>query len=241
MQTRLLPLLLMSLSPFAYAERDALIIDSCKQLNTYASSGAKTYQKKNYQTALKSFKQQAAWTHFCALNEDVTAKPISREQLATAYNNVGLTYAKLNQPKWARAWYQIIADSPKSQFNLKQLPNTTTSSNKKGIYVRYAGQGAWNTVEVFDQNDHYQIGFAGLRMGIYAMIYGPNMGDFTIKMPKDAHQVEYHYENCIINLSFKKNQTQEYIDITQNQADAECGFGFGVYADGQYTKVESAP
>lgn len=227
---------------FAYANSDATIIQECQKLSQYAQHGAQFYQQKNYGKALNAFKDQAAWTHFCSFHDEITHKNISSEQIATAYNNVGLTYAKLGKPHWARAWYEIIPESAKSQHNLKQLPLVKSSRTKTGVYVSYAGQGAWNIIEVKDKKDRDQITFSGLRMGLMGMIYGPNMGEFNIDMPKNTYTAQYRYEDCNIQLRFLPATAQgERIKVTQNQTDSTCGFGHGVYADGTYLKVEGLP
>ncbi len=216
------------------------IIDHCNQLTQYAAQGATWYQNKQYKKALEAFQDQAAWTSFCTYQEDITGKNINKKQLATAYNNVGLTYAKLEQPRWARAWFELFPDFSFSQFNLKQLPPVTAQTNRSGTYVRYAGQGAWNTLEITKHKDHYQINFFGLRMGLMAMIYGPNMGEFRVDMPQTATTVKYHYEDCVIQLDFLAATAHgERIKVTQtDDNNSSCGFGFGVYADGTYLKVE---
>lgn len=218
------------------------ILSGCQKLTQYAQQGTKFYQQKSYQKALDAFLDQAAWTHFCLYQSDTTGKKISDEQLATAYNNVGLSYVKLDQPRWARAWFELTPDSAKSQFNLRKLPPVQASKSKQGIYVRYAGQGQWNTIEITGKGNLYQIDFNGLRMGINGLIYGPNMGEFTIAMPKNAASAEYHHENCTVKLKFLKANAQgERIQVKQNTSDIDCGFGSGVYADGIYLKVETMP
>ncbi|OUY08932.1 hypothetical protein [Acinetobacter populi] len=224
----------------SHASSEQDIVAGCQKLTQYAQQGAKFYQQKHYQKARDAFLDQAAWIHFCLYQTDITGKKISDEQLATAYNNVGLSYAKLAQPRWARAWFELTPESAKSQFNLKQLPPVQASKSKQGTYVRYAGQGQWNTLEITNKGNVYQIDFNGLRMGVNGLIYGPNLGEFSITMPKNASLAEYHHENCIIQLKFLPANAQgERIKVTQNQMDAECGFGFGVYADGSYLKVEN--
>ncbi|MFU8925363.1 hypothetical protein [Acinetobacter puyangensis] len=230
----------LGLTSLSHANSEQEIITGCQKLSQYAQQGAKFYQQKHYQKARDVFLDQAAWTHFCLYQSDITGKKISDEQLATAYNNVGLSYVKLGQPRWARAWFELTPDSAKSQFNLKKLPSVQASKSKQGTYVRYAGQGQWNTIEITNKGNLYQLDFNGLRMGINGLIYGPNLGEFSITMHKNASLAEYRHENCIIQLKFLPANAQgERIDVTQNKADAECGFGFGVYADGSYLKVEN--
>lgn len=219
---------------------DAEIIEECQRITQYANQGAKFYQQKNYLQALKMFKQQAARTDFCSYHEDITKKSISLDQIATAYNNVGLSYTKLGQPRWARAWFEILPEAKKSQHNLSKLPAIQPNKDKTGLYVRYSGQAEWNTLEITDNKDHYNIQFYGVRMGIMALLYGPNMGEFQTTMPKNASTATYQYEDCVIKLNFLTPDAKgNRIQVTQNQNESGCGFGFGVYADGNYDKVEN--
>lgn len=230
-----------TVSSYAY-DSQTEIVRECKKIPNYATQGGKLYQEKNYTQALKAFKKQAAWAHFCSYHEDVTRTQVSAEQLATAYNNVGLTHQKLGQPRWAKAWYSIMPETKKSQFNLSQLPSIQASKQKSGSYVRYAGQGEWNTLQVTEKKDHYQIDFFGLRMGLMALMNGPNMGEFSIKMPKNSNIAQYRYEDCKIQLQFQNHASDgERIKVTQNENTSSCGFGFGVYAEGNYLKVETQP
>lgn len=231
----LLMLALCSCSSIAFAETEIDQIRSeCKKLTHLASLGQAAYQQKNYLQALDYFQDQAAWTDFCSLHEDSTGKIISDSQRATAYNNVGLTHAQLNQPRWAKAWYAILAQDAKSQYNRNKLKPVQSSTVKTGTYVKYIGQGAWDTIEVRTEKNQYHIDYAGLRMGINGMIYGPNMGEFSTQMAKNADKAQYRYESCVINLKFHQGES---IQVQQSQAD--CGFGMGVYAEGNYVKVEN--
>lgn len=216
----------------------------CAKIKQYANNGKKFYDQKKYQKALAQFKQQAAWSQFCMLNADETTVKVSDRDVAIAYNNVGLTYAKMNQPLWARAWYLLnIRDEIESQstrFNLQQLPKPKPSTDLSGQYVRYAGFGEWNHLTVKKSKMSYQIEFDGLYMGIRSLIYGPNMGQFSTSMPLSKKQTVYRYEDCQIDLNFKRDTTSENsIKVTQNDGESGCGFGHNVYADGVYFKVEN--
>ena len=212
------------------------IIHGCKNLNYLSTQGQQQYDKKNYLKALEYFQEQASWTDFCGLHEALTGKKISESQLATAYNNVGLTYSKLNRPRWAKVWYSLLPKDSKSQFNLKKLGNIAIDKNKLGIYVKYIGQGSWDVLQVSTGKVGYDIDYSGLRMGLNGLVAGPNMGEFSTYMAKNQNQAEYRDASCRITLTFNQG---ENIQVKQNQAD--CGFGMGVYAGGNYVKVEKLP
>lgn len=229
---------------FSYAlsfEQEAQ--QECSKVKQYANIGKKNYDQKQYSKALAQFQQQAAWTQFCNYHTDETGIKFSERDLAIAYNNVGLTYAKLNKPLWARAWYQLNINSESelksTQFNLKQLPLPKTSSNLSGKYVRYAGFGEWNIITVQKHKTEYDISFDGLYMGLRSLIYGPNIGSFEITMPLTTNQTTYRNEECQIKLNFKSDTTSGHtIKVTQIDG-ASCGFGHNVSAEGIYYKVES--
>lgn len=223
---------------FAASDQEQEILNTCKQINHFAQQGNNAYQKNQYAKALEAFKQQASLLSFCSLHEELTGKVISDNQLATAYNNVGLTYAKLNQPRWARAWYSIMPKEGKSQFNLNALGLMKSTSQKAGQYVKYIGQGQWDTIEVKPHGQNYAIHYYGLRMGLNGLIYGPNMGEFSTVISKNAQTARYHDNDygCTIDLQFNKGDS---VRVKQSQSD--CGFGMGVYAEGYYLKVEPTP
>ena len=216
----------------------------CTKIKQYANNGKKFYDQKQYPKALVQFKQQAAWSQFCLLNTDETAIKTTERDVAIAYNNVGLSYAKMNQPLWARAWYLLnIRDEIEPQstrFNLQQLPKPKPSTDLSGQYVRYADFGEWNHLTVKKNKVSYQIEFDGLYMGIRSLIYGPNMGQFSTSMPLSKKQTVYRYEDCQIDLNFKRDTASgNTIKVTQNDGESGCGFGHNVYADGVYFKVEN--
>ena len=214
----------------------------CVKIKSYAVTGQKLYQQQQYKKALEQFNHQAAWTEFCASNANVSGVRIVAKDFEIAQNNVGLSYAKLGQPLWAKVWFQLDPASKISQFNLKQLALPHISSDLSGQYVNYAGYGAWNSITVRKKNQQYQMQYDGLYMGIRSLIYGPNTGEFSLSIPTNKLQATYKYEDCHIDLKFKSNaQYGQFIEVKQNSRDSFCGFGHNVNAAGIYQKVEPAP
>ena len=214
----------------------------CVKIKSYAVTGQKLYQQQQYKKALEQFNHQAAWTEFCASNANVSGVRIVAKDFEIAQNNVGLSYAKLGQPLWAKVWFQLDPASKISQFNLKQLVLPRISSDLSGQYVNYAGYGAWNSITVRKKNQQYQMQYDGLYMGIRSLIYGPNTGEFKLSMPSNKLQASYIYEDCRIDLKFKSNSKDgQFIEVKQNSRDSFCGFGHNVNAAGIYQKVEPAP
>ncbi|MFI7819383.1 hypothetical protein ACFMJ5_08165, partial [Acinetobacter baumannii] len=104
----------------------------CNKVKQYASLGKKFYDQKQYKKALENFQNQASWTAFCKANADETTVKFTDRDIEVANNNVGLAYAKLGQPLWARAWFMLDEKSKSSQFNLKQLPQPKASNDLSG-------------------------------------------------------------------------------------------------------------
>ena len=240
MYKSLLSIGLLGLSAHTFADSDfeKELRSGCSKVQSYANNGKKFYDQKQYQKAIAQFKQQAAWSSFCAMNVEDGVTAFSERDITTAFNNVGLSYAKLGKPQWARAWFSVFPNTKASQFNLKQLPAPEKPKNFAGKYVRYAGFGQWNTMEVKPVSNAYQIEFNGLYMGLRSLIYGPNMGEFLTPMSLNKAQANYSVEDCKIDLKFQFNaQIGQQIVVNSNNP-MSCGFGHNVSADGMYLKVE---
>ena len=211
----------------------------CAEIKQYRQTGQKFYQQKNYKKALEPFQNQASWSAFCLSQEDESGIKISEKEVDIANNNVGLAYAKLGKPLWARAWFHIDAQSKISQFNLKQLPTPKQQTDLSGEYVTYAGYGAWNYISVKKLNQEYNIEFNGVYMGIRSLIYGPNLGQFETTMPLLHNKATT--QECAIDLTFGFNaQVGNFVSINQKQNLSDCGyFGHNVSANGMYQKVET--
>jgi len=231
-------LLILSTLTFADSEFEKELHSGCSQVQNYANNGKKFYDQKQYQKAIEQFKQQAAWSSFCAMNVEDGGTAFSERDITTAFNNVGLSYAKLGNPQWARAWFSVYPKAQSSQFNLKQLPAPEKPKNLAGKYVRYAGFGEWNTMEVKRTSNAYQIEFNGFYMGLRSLIYGPNLGGFSTRMPLNKIQTNYSVEDCKIDLKFQFSAQSGQQIVVNSSNPMSCGFGHNVSADGMYLKVE---
>jgi hypothetical protein len=212
----------------------------CAKVKQYAQLGKKLYDQKQYSKALEQFKDQAAWSSFCLYNQDISGTKLTENDVVIANNNVGLTYAKLNKPQWARAWYLKDKETKSSQFNLSQLPPPKLSNDLSGVYVRSTGFGHWNTMTVIKKQTNYSISFEGLHFPSYGLVSGPNLGIFHSKMPLSKKYAEYKYEDCKITLNFKFKSTEgPIIEVKQSESESGCGFGHNVWAEGKYLRVEN--
>ena len=212
----------------------------CAKVKQYAQAGKKFYDQKQYAKAAKQFEDQAAWAHFCQMNAEESGIKVTDREIEIANNNVGLSYAKLGKPQWARVWFLRDEDSKISLYNLKQLPKPQITKDLQGTYVRANGFGQWDYITVKKQQNKYLINFEGYYFGIRGLIYGPNLGEFDTTMPITAKQANYHYEDCQIKLQFTNDTNNgQKIEVKQNSGESGCGFGHNVYAGGTFYKVES--
>ena len=225
---------------FAETSFEQELQQGCAKVKQYALNGKKLYDQKQYAKAVKQFEDQAAWAHFCQMNAEESGIKVTDREIEIANNNVGLSYAKLGKPQWARVWFLKDKDSKTSQYNLKQLAKPQISKDLQGSYVRANGFGQWDYIKVSKKQNKYQIAFDGYYFGIRGLIYGPNMGQFETTMPTTAKQANYRYEDCQIKLQFANDPNLgQKIEVEQKDSESSCGFGHNVYAGGTFYKVES--
>lgn len=232
----LVALLLASVNSHAEitAEREAA---DCLKINSYAASGDTFYKLKKYPQAREQYEQQAAWSETCQLG---------KSRIATAYNNVALTYIRQTDYLRANAWLNILPNDKKSVFNMAKISNEIKKSigrlaNKPdGKYWQYAGKSLWSVISIKKENAKYRFDFDGYYAGLMAMYSGPNMGDFSTtldmkngkalySMLKDGQDFDCVYEFTVTN---------ETLTVERVSGDS-CGFGYNVSAEGVYYKVAS--
>lgn len=240
--TSLLMLLLAS-APSGDALADVSYADgasACQQLLPQKKLGERAYAQQRYAAALAAFKQQAALSDYCAFNADESPVAVSERQRVIAYNNVGLSYAKLGKPLWALAWYQIAPTSRESQYNRAQLTPIKRNTAIGGIYVKYASQGAWSRIEIKPINHHYNLTWVGLNMKANGLIMGPNLGNLSLDAAKTQQVWRYTSGNCQIDFHLNGYTPlgQRRILVQSKGNLDDCGFGHGVVAQGEYVQVE---
>lgn len=228
-----------SASTFAEDSFEQELQQGCAKVKQYAQAGKKFYDQKQYAKAVKQFEDQAAWAQFCQMNAEESGIQVTDRDIEIANNNVGLSYAKLGKPQWAKVWFLRDKESKTSQYNLKQIAKSQISKDLQGTYVRANGFGQWDYIKISKKQNKYQIAFDGYYFGIRGLIYGPNMGQFETTMPITAKQANYHYEDCQIKLQFTNDTNNgQKIEVKQNSGEFGCGFGHNVYAGGTFYKVE---
>lgn len=218
----------------AYAISDEQINDDCDKLASYAAAGNKAYKAAEYQAAEEAFRQQVAWSEFCELSESA---------IATAYNNVALTYIRRGEFLKAKAWIGLAPNDSKSKYNLKliekdlaKLPHSTSPA---GEYWQYASQGAWNTLTITPEASQYKIEFFAMYFGLMSIYNGPNMGEFTTTADIKNNKFVYRYKSegkgldalsCTIDMTFSH-------DKVTLDGEGNCGFGHNVTAEGEFVRV----
>jgi hypothetical protein len=229
-----------SASTFAEDSFEQELQQGCAKVKQYAQAGKKFYDQKQYAKAVKQFEDQAAWAQFCQMNAEESGIQVTDRDIEIANNNVGLSYAKLGKPQWAKVWFLRDKESKTSQYNLKQIAKSQISKDLQGTYVRANGFGQWDYIKISKKQNKYQIAFDGYYFGIRGLIYGPNMGQFETTMPITAKQANYRDEDCQIKLQFANDPNLgQKIEVEQNNGESSCGFGHNVYAGGTFYKVES--
>lgn len=228
--------LLLLVSGMAHAEiTEQQMAADCAKIPSYASQGEQFYKAKDYPKAREAFENQVTWSEGCRLDD---------QAIATAYNNVALTWMRQKEWRKARAWLMLKPDDAKSVYNLglikeklAALPKPTSAA---GEYWHYAGLASWETFTLKDleKESAYSVDFQGYYLGMMALYYGPNMGEFsekvTLKNNKGVIALrEGDYIQCDISLTV----SPEAIDATTGEP-AECGFGMNVRADGHYLRVD---
>lgn len=212
----------------AHAVDDAQMAADCKKIPSYTDAGQKTYAKGDYTNARESFIEQVGWSEFCELSDSA---------IATAYNNVALTYIKQKDFLKAHVWLLLDAKDKKSQYNLglikKDLARLPKSTSPVGEYWQYAGRGQWNIVGIAPKNRQYQLEFSGIFMGSTSMYYGPTgVGEFSMLSQFRNGKAVYggSSNDCLIRIKVNAGEVQM-------EEKKSCGFGLNVTATGSYSKV----
>lgn len=218
----------------AFAQIDEPDIEAdCVKAGIYASAGKVAYSQGDMGKAREIFRNQVAWSEFCHKPQD---------QIATAYNNIALTYIKQGDLMKAKAWLMLAPADKKSQYNLSliqpKLDAMPPSQSPAGLYWQYAGFGSWNLLEVKAEEAQFKIDFSGLYMGQMSLYYGPNIGEFSVVTAiKDNHAVYHETDDasagggeCSVEMNFAPQSVNLH---TLN----DCGFGHNVRAEGEFVRV----
>ncbi|GAB3461358.1 tetratricopeptide repeat protein [Azotobacter salinestris] len=117
----------------------------CLTIASYSAQGGDHYRQRDYAKARELYEQQAAWSE---------SRQLDDARIATAYNNVAVTYIREGDYLKARAWLQLMPDDSKSVHNLglieDKLPAALAevSASAEGEYWQYAGKSLWNVIRI---------------------------------------------------------------------------------------------
>lgn len=210
-------------------------VADCLKINTFAANGDKHYKIKDYSKAREQYEKQVAWSEQCQLDES---------RVATAYNNVALTYIREADFLKANAWIGLCQNDNKSTFNASSISREIKlsidrlSKEVDGEYWQYAGKSFWNVIKVNKVGEKFRVNFKGYYAGLMAMYYGPNVGEFSALLDITNRHAYYsmseddEYLDCVYHFTF----TNETLTVERASGDM-CGFGYNVSADGVYHKV----
>ncbi|MFS7357429.1 tetratricopeptide repeat protein [Rahnella inusitata] len=217
----------------AFAQIDEPDINAdCVKAGIYASAGKVAYQQGEFAKAREVFRNQVAWSEFCHKPQD---------QIATAYNNIALTYIRQGNYRKAKAWLMLAPADKKSQYNLSQIQPKLDALPKPesaaGEYWQYAGYGSWNLVDVKAEEAQFKIDFSGQYMGQMSLYYGPNIGEFSVVTAiKDNHAVYHEADDasagegqCTVEMNFADENVRLH-------TTGDCGFGHNVQAEGEFVR-----
>lgn len=210
----------------------------CRTISNLAAQGDRLYTQKHFARAREFYEKQVAWSQSCQLDESA---------IATAYNNVALTYAHEGTFLKAKAWLAINANSPKSVFNLKKYAAeiehaaSMADNTLEGEYWSYVGMAMWNVVNIKRNGTGYKVWFDGLTPGMMAMYVGPNLGSFEADVHFDGGKALYTMASDSPGYDCTFTLTVQPGGLKVDQTGDYCGFGHNVYAGGKYVKVSSKP
>lgn len=208
----------------------------CLKIASYSAQGGDHYRRRDYAKARELYEQQAAWSESCQLDD---------ARIATAYNNVALTYIREGDYLKARAWLQLMPDDSKSVHNLglieDKLPAVLAgvSASAEGEYWQYAGKSLWNVIRIGREGRGHRLDFEGYYPGLMAMYYGPNIGEFSASLDLSSGHARYSMAegedgdlDCVYDFSAGKDAL-----LVSRLSGSWCGFGHNVSAEGKYVKV----
>lgn len=221
-----------------HAMATQLTVAECKVINKHAAAGDRLYKTGEYQQARREYLAQVAWAEGCY---------IDTKRLATAYNNVALTYFHQQDYLKGAVWLALRPEDSKSKYNYSQYRDQIVAAEKQarqsitGTYWQYARLSIWNTITVRQaKNGHYIADFDGYYVGANALRYGPNMGQFSADLTVKNGHAYYKMDpeeqgDCSYEFTFGDNR----IELKQTAGEIlDCGFGMNVIAEGTFHKVD---
>ncbi|XBS69015.1 tetratricopeptide repeat protein [Acerihabitans sp. KWT182] len=216
------------------SQEDEQIKTDCAKVDGYAQAGLAAYRQGDMARAADEYTAQAAWGEFCRL---------PTAALHTAYNNTALALIRSGEPLQANAWLALAPEDPKSRVNAALIQpvldrlKPALAATPMGDYWRYAGQGVWSVLSVMPAGNVWKITFNGYYMPGMGMLYGPNMGSFSMVQGINDGKAVYRQDAvdglqaCRVNMDFSPDAVQ------LETVSGDCGFGANVRAAGRFLRV----
>jgi hypothetical protein len=210
---------------------------SCTTSTTCDENGRRALAKGDVETAIELFRLAAGYA------EDAQ----DEKQRAIAYNDLAAAYIHMNDFHRALAWTHVALrvepDNASAKHELGEIDKNLAGFHWPpivgGIYAQYAGRGEWSCL-CLSRTDSNAVEFqlVAYRMGAAWRSYGPAaIGNVRGKATLNADtEVRYtgdtDFPSCRIQMKFSPGT----MNLTQS---GDCGFGYGVRAEGAYERITS--
>jgi tetratricopeptide (TPR) repeat protein len=188
--------------------------------------------------ALKAGKFKAAIADFFA----ALTKPDGSD--VDAFNNLGSAYIRQQDFLMARFWTEQALDlkpnAPAATRNLAtvqaKLRGFKWPALHDGLYMQYIGCGMTDDIRISGSTGKSaSLSFQGVRLSPdecrpYPAATGELQGQISIDGQSGLYRASDETASCKIDLQFRDN------GLTVSE-EGECGFGSGVHADGDFSRV----
>lgn len=217
----------------AFAQIDEPDINAdCVKAGIYASAGKVAYQQGEFAKAREVFRNQVAWSEFCHKPQD---------QIATAYNNIALTYIRQGNYRKAKAWLMLApADKNHNTTSARSSQNSMRCQNPRARRANTGNTpvmavGIWWTSKPKRHS---------LKSTSPVSIWGRcrcttarTSANSVVTAIKDNHAVYHEADDasagegqCTVEMNFADENVRLH-------TTGDCGFGHNVQAEGEFVRV----
>lgn len=210
----------------------------CSDAPTCDTQGQSALHRGDLQAAQKFFEEEVSYV------EDANNKLKS----VNVYNDLILVYIKMHDYESALKWtWAALAINPvnkETKNYFKQITNSYSMFKSKtgfsGIYVRYIGRSYWDQLRISEEGSGgNNFGLELYRIGPKWREYGPSQigvtnGSLTkIGYNEFLYKGDSDFPSCQIHFRFRR-------DTVILSQDGDCGFGYGLQADGTFGRIASS-
>lgn len=230
-----LPILAIAGSGLALACSVAIATSpTCSSSKTCESLGVSAINNGNLIVAQNLFEQAADFA------EDAGDK----SKLPTIYNHLISIDMEMNDYENAIKWAYLVLDIDKANSvaneNLNKIleryPLIHDKHHVTGTFVKYAGRGYWDELNVFGSAAKgWRFNMRLYRIGQAWREYGPSQlgqahGALTGMGRRLTYEGDSDFPTCRIFFEFEGAT----VNLSQ---DGDCGFGYGLMADGTFKRI----